>query len=81
MEGDRPGGSIRAYPVKSLYAEMAFIAHHLHWSHDELMRLDHRERRRWCREISLINRTLDGTLSNGLDRLVSNPFDIRTKRT
>lgn len=57
-----------AYPVKSLYEEMAFIAHHLHWSHSDLMRLEHRERRRWCREISAINRKLDGAPPN--------PFDV-----
>jgi hypothetical protein len=39
---------------------MAFIAYHFHWSHVEVMQLDHRERRRWCREISSINRALDG---------------------
>jgi hypothetical protein len=59
---------MRAYPVGSLYEEMAFIALHLHWSHSDLMGLEHRERRRWCREISAINRTLDGAPSN--------PFDI-----
>jgi hypothetical protein len=51
---------------------MAFIAHHLHWSHDELMQLDHRERRRWCREISAINRALEGPSSN--------PFDVWSAR-
>ena len=61
---------MRAYPVRLLYEEMAFIAYHIHWSHEELMRLDHRERRRWCEEISKINRVLDGTPSN--------PFDIRS---
>ncbi len=54
--------------MKLLYEEMAFIAYHFHWSHDELMQLDHLERRRWCREISSINRALDGTSAN--------PFDI-----
>jgi len=58
---------MRAYPAKSLYAEMAFIAHHFHWSHEVLMKLDHLERRRWCREISAINRLLDGTPSNPFD--------------
>ena len=67
-EDDRAGGSMKAYPVKSLYEEMAFIAHHFHWSHSDLMRLEHRERRRWCREISAINRTLDGAPAN--------PFDV-----
>jgi hypothetical protein len=59
---------MRAYPVKSLYEEMAFIAQHFHWSHSDLMQLEHRERRRWCREISAINRKLDGAPPN--------PFDV-----
>lgn len=58
---------MRAYPVKALYEEMAFIAHHLHWSHGDLVNLDHAERRRWCDEISRINRTLDGASPNLFD--------------
>ena len=58
---------MRAYPLASLYAEMAFIAHHFHWSQTELMTLAHRDRRRWCREISAINRSLDGGPSNPFD--------------
>jgi hypothetical protein len=58
---------MKAYPVKALYEEMAFIAHHFHWSHRELMGLDHRERRRWCREISAMNRVLDGASANPLE--------------
>jgi hypothetical protein len=50
---------MRAYPSAQLYEEMAFIAFHFHWSHAELMALEHAERRRWCREISAINRRLD----------------------
>ena len=38
---------------------MAFIAFHFHWSRDELMALEHGERRRWCEEISSINRRLN----------------------
>ena len=51
-QDDHAGGSLKAYPVKTLYEEMAFIAMHFHWSHGDLMRLEHRERRRWCAEIS-----------------------------
>lgn len=67
-EDYRSGGSMRAYPVKSLYEEMAFIASHFHWSYGEIMQLEHHERRRWCREISATNRVLDGTPRN--------PFDV-----
>lgn len=51
-----------------LYEEMAFIAFHFHWPHAELMALEHQERRRWCREISTINRRLD--------HRPENPFDV-----
>ena len=50
---------MRAYPLGALYEEMAFIAYHLHWSHGVLMEMEHGERRRWCREVSRINRKLD----------------------
>lgn len=40
---------------------MAFIAYYFHWSSAELLGLDHAERRRWCAEISAINRKLDVT--------------------
>jgi len=43
---------------------MSFLAYYLHWSHEELMNLDHRERRRWCNEISAINKKLNGTPKN-----------------
>ena len=59
---------MKAYPRRELYEEMAFIAYHFHWSRDELMELEHAERRRWCREISAINRRLDGRPPN--------PFEI-----
>nr|WP_232276169.1 DUF6760 family protein [Paenibacillus sp. 481] len=38
---------------------MAFIAYHFHWSHDDIMSMEHRERKRWCDEISRINRSLN----------------------
>jgi hypothetical protein len=47
---------------------MAFIAYHFHWNWRELMGMEHAERRRWCREISAINRKLDGSPPN--------PFDV-----
>jgi hypothetical protein len=32
MEDGQRGGRMSAYPVQWLYEEMAFIAHHFHWS-------------------------------------------------
>ena len=63
---------MRPYPVKLLYEEMAFIAFHFHWSYGELMQLEHHERRRWCREISTINRAQEDTSAN--------PFDLGRRR-
>jgi hypothetical protein len=59
---------MKAYPRRALYEEMAFIAHHFHWARSELMALEHAERRRWCRQISAINRALDDAPAN--------PFDV-----
>ena len=55
---------MKAYPLNQLYEEMAFIAYHFHWGPEELMWLEHAERRRWCREISRINEQLDGVPAN-----------------
>ena len=38
---------------------MAYVAYHLHWPYDEVMALDHRERRRWVAEIAQINQRLN----------------------
>jgi hypothetical protein len=42
-----------------LHEEVAFVAYHFHWPHDEVMSLEHGERRRWVREISAINRQMN----------------------
>ncbi|MCR5777175.1 MAG: hypothetical protein K6G84_07150 [Lachnospiraceae bacterium] len=38
---------------------MAFISYYFHWGEGEVMALDHKERRRWCSEISDINKSLN----------------------
>jgi len=38
---------------------VAYIAFHFHWPHEQLLALDHIERRRWVLEISKINRRLN----------------------
>ncbi len=53
-------GGIRGYPLGRIYEEVAFIAYYFHWSYEEIMNLEHRERQRWCEEISRINRSLSG---------------------
>lgn len=34
---------------------MAYLSYHLHWSHDELMGLEHRDRRLWAGKVSELN--------------------------
>jgi len=46
------------YPLTELYEEIAFVAFHFHWSEREVMRMEHRDRRRWVGEISKLNRRI-----------------------
>lgn len=51
---------------------MAFLAYYLNWPRADLLRLDHAERRRWCAEVSGINRALEAEPATGavpLDRM------------
>lgn len=50
---------IELYPNEELYREMSFISYYFHWSMEEVMRLDHLSRRRWCSEISNIHKSLN----------------------
>ncbi len=49
-----------SYPLEKIYEEVAFIAYHFHWSFEEIMDMEHRDRQRWVEEISSINRQLSG---------------------
>jgi len=55
------------YPVDRLYEEAAFLAYYLHWSHEQIFSLEHRERRRWCDEVSKINKKLNAEPENIFD--------------
>lgn len=46
-------------PADQLYREIAFIAYHFHWSYEDILALEHADRRRWCEEISRINDTMN----------------------
>lgn len=41
-----------------MYQEMSFISYYFHWSSDEVLKMDHMTRRRWCSEISAIHKEL-----------------------
>ena len=46
------------YPLDQLHREVAFVAYHLHWGHDQVMELEHADRRRWVTEISAIHQQM-----------------------
>lgn len=47
------------YPLDQVYEEVAFVAYHFNWSHDEVLEMPHWERQRWCEEISDINERIN----------------------
>ena len=52
------------YPADKIYEEMAFIGYYMHWGSDEISSFSHRERQRWCSEISKINSKLNDEPDN-----------------
>jgi uncharacterized protein DUF6760 len=63
--GSAPGGVV-GYPLDPLYEEVAYVAYHFHWPHQEVMNLEHAERRRWVAEISSINSRLNEAAEKSL---------------
>lgn len=58
-DGTAVVGGVLGYPLAQLTEEVAFIAYHFHWSHQEVMCLEHEERRQWVSEISAMNRRMN----------------------
>lgn len=46
------------YPLERLHEEVAYIAYHFHWPLDDILGLEHGDRRRWVEEIGKINKQL-----------------------
>lgn len=57
--------TLSRYPPDQLFEEVAFVAYHFNWSHDEVLALPHWERRRWCSEISRINERINADGGSG----------------
>ncbi|MEO6044813.1 MAG: DUF6760 family protein [Tepidiformaceae bacterium] len=47
------------YPLDRIYEEVAYLAYHFHWPADEILEMEHQERRRWVEEVASINRRLN----------------------
>jgi len=50
-----------SYPLEKLYQEVAYVAYHFHWPLDEILEMEHKERRVWVEEISNINREINSS--------------------
>jgi hypothetical protein len=48
------------YAPDALYEEITYVAYHLHWPLDDLLDLEHPERRRFVDEVAHINQRLSG---------------------
>lgn len=54
-----------SYPSERLYEEVAHLSRYLHWSYDQIMALDHRERQAWVAEVSRTNEKLNELARQG----------------
>lgn len=48
-------GGIVGYPLDRLHEEVAYIAYHLHWPLEEILALEHADRRQWVEQVAAIN--------------------------
>lgn len=46
--------------VDRLYEEIAYVAYHFNWGYEDIVDLEHQERRRFVEQIASINRRLAG---------------------
>jgi Family of unknown function (DUF6760) len=46
------------YAAAALHEEVAYVAYHFHWGLEEILDLEHPDRRRYVEEISKINTRL-----------------------
>ena len=47
------------YSMDKLFKEISYIAYHFHWPFDQIVNMEHRDRIRWCNEISQINNKIN----------------------
>jgi hypothetical protein len=51
-------GGVIGYPLDQLHKEIAFVAYHFRDSVQEVMEMEHADRRGWVEQISEINRRM-----------------------
>ena len=48
-----------SYPLERIASEVAYIAYHFHWSLEEILAMEHKERHMWIQEVSDINHRIN----------------------
>ena len=66
---ERFGGGL-GYPSDRLLEEVAYIAFHFHWSPEQILGLEHKERQTWVEEIAKINRRLNDEMNAEMEKYV-----------
>ncbi|MEI2765950.1 MAG: DUF6760 family protein [Dermatophilaceae bacterium] len=46
------------YAADRIHEEVAYVAYHFHWDLDDILDMEHGQRRRYVREIAEINRRI-----------------------
>ena len=47
-----------SYPLEQLQEEVAYIAYYFHWPLNEILEMEHQDRRQWAEKIAEINRKM-----------------------
>jgi hypothetical protein len=48
------------YATDRIYEEVAYVAHHLHWRLEDILDLEHRDRRRFVAEAAAVSTRTEG---------------------
>lgn len=54
-----PRGGVVGYPLEQLQEEVAYIAYHFHWPMEQILAMEHRDRRDWVQQIAAINQRVN----------------------
>jgi hypothetical protein len=50
-----------SYPLEQLQEEVAYIAYYFHWPLQDIIEMEHQDRRQWAEKIAAINKKVTET--------------------
>ena len=48
-------GGIVGYPLDRLHEEVAYLSYHFHWPLEDVLAMEHADRRQWVEQVAAIN--------------------------